>query len=636
MGSRLIFLICSFLDPGMIEQDSKAVWFFAWYDAGSTWFGKKIWRDPIAMERSRELWREIRLLVLNGKQGCEQVTYKSYPFCLFRDLVFLCPRDICVDRGWKFGILIGLIMVNLGIEMGFLYLQDLEDIMMIRLRVSLYIWGLGDVFPSSAFSLKSIIISFLISFLGFFGFCEWVSMTQGQWITKSGGKMVEGPKPGLKISVPRFDNSGLIASYAKTLIGRCMNPPKQAMKMLLFMLPRIWQVEGRVVGTDLGRGRFQFAFEREEDIVEVLKMGPFHFDSWMISLVRWKPVVEINYPSKIIFWVYALDIPLQFWAAQTFQSIGDALGKVHGEVDIEEGRVRVEVEGFKPLVFTMTIDFDEGVEIPVALRYEKLVGYCTECFCMTYDKSLCPSLLKTVEAGSTSVTNQPEQAANASSYRGAVLKGREQGGEGREGQYYRNPIGNDGNKGKGLDGNRDGFSRPEAPKYKHKERFHRGYGEGSSLQGRQSGFHGPREKDRRFAPQTRDNQYRRGGNDGAQVFPEKLMLDAFKGAAQASKMSGFNENGVLDMPSKTRKALRFEEAPEAGSEPEKPTAEITEDLDGKSKSLDTVMGDAAPVTDASVAADTPLEEGEFSDSELLVDTDELQDWEQGEFEDYQE
>ncbi|KAG2321840.1 hypothetical protein Bca52824_015053 [Brassica carinata] len=255
---------------------------------------------------------------------------------------------------------------------------------------------------------------------------------------------------------------------------------------------------------------------------------------------------------------------------------------------------------------------------------------------MTQGQWITKSGGKMVEGPKPGLKISPEQAANASSYRGAVLKGREQGGEGREGQYYRNPIGNDGNKGKGLDGNRDGFSRPEAPKYKHKERFHRGYGEGSSLQGRQSGFHGPREKDRRFAPQTRDNQYRRGGNDGAQVFPEKLMLDAFKGAAQASKMSGLNENGVLDMPSKTRKALRFEEAPEAGSEPEKPTAEITEDLDGKSKSLDTVMGDAAPVTDASVAADTPLEEGEFSDSELLVDTDELQDWEQGEFEDYQE
>lgn len=197
--------------------------------------------------------------------------------------------------------------------------------------------------------------------------------------------MVEGPKPRLRISVPRFDNSGLIASYAKTLIERCMNPPKQVMKMLLFMLPRIWGVEGRVVGTDLVLGRFQFAFDLEEDIEEVLNMGPFHFNAWMISLVRWKPVVKVNYPSKIIFWVYVLDIPLHFWAAQTFRSVGDALGKVQGEVDITEGRVRVEVDGFKPLIFSMTINFDEGVELPVSLRYEKLVGFCSECFCMTHN-----------------------------------------------------------------------------------------------------------------------------------------------------------------------------------------------------------------------------------------------------------
>ncbi|KAL0713842.1 hypothetical protein Bca4012_020820 [Brassica carinata] len=312
-------------------------------------------------------------------------------------------------------------------------------------------------------------------------------MTQGQWLTKSGGKLVEGPNPGLKISVPQFDNSGLIASYANTLIGRCMNPPKQAMKMLLFILPRIWQVKRRVIGTDLGRGRFQFAFESEEDIVEVLKMGHFHFDSWMISLVRWKPVVEINYPSKIIFWVYVLDIPLQLWAVKTFQSVGEALRKVHGEVDIAEGRVQVEVDGFKPLVFTMTIDFDEGIEIPVSLRYEKLIGYCSECFCMTHDQSQCPSLHKTVETGMGSIMNQSEQGANAISYRGAVVNGREQGGEGRERQQQRNLNGKDGIKGKGLARERDGFTRFEVPKYKHKERFPRGNGEGFSLQGRQSG-----------------------------------------------------------------------------------------------------------------------------------------------------
>lgn len=87
--------------------------------------------------------------------------------------------------------------------------------------------------------------------------------------------MVEGAKPVLKISVPHFDNSAIITTYARTLIGRFLNPPKQNMKMMLFMLPRIWQVEGRVVGTDLGLGRFRFAFDQEEDIIEVLKMEPF-------------------------------------------------------------------------------------------------------------------------------------------------------------------------------------------------------------------------------------------------------------------------------------------------------------------------------------------------------------------------
>lgn len=196
----------------------------------------------------------------------------------------------------------------------------------------------------------------LISIFSLFFWCLRFNMTQGQWLEKSGGKKVEVTKPGLKITVPRFDNSEIIASYNKTLIGRCMNPQKQDMKILLFMLPRIWQVEGRVVGSDLGLGRFQFDFEEEEDITEVLKMEPFHFDYWMVSLVRWKPVLEANYPSRITFWVRVLDMPLQFRAAQTLQSIGEAMGQIQGEVDVVGGRVRVELDGFKPLIFTMAIE----------------------------------------------------------------------------------------------------------------------------------------------------------------------------------------------------------------------------------------------------------------------------------------
>ncbi|ESQ50297.1 hypothetical protein EUTSA_v10002274mg [Eutrema salsugineum] len=95
---------------------------------------------------------------------------------------------------------------------------------------------------------------------------------------KETGKTVEGPLKQLKITVPKFDNSSLIGSYSITLIGRCLNPPMQDMKTLLYMLPRIWKVEERVAGADLGLGKFQFDFDREEDIQEVMKMEPFHFD----------------------------------------------------------------------------------------------------------------------------------------------------------------------------------------------------------------------------------------------------------------------------------------------------------------------------------------------------------------------
>lgn len=108
----------------------------------------------------------------------------------------------------------------------------------------------------------------------------------------------------LRIKVPHFDNSMLVQGYAKTLILWCMNPSVQNVNNLLFMLPWIWNVEGKVAGADLGLRRFQFDFDNEEDIVEIMKMELFHFDQWMLSLVRWEPRVEATYPSDIKFWPF--------------------------------------------------------------------------------------------------------------------------------------------------------------------------------------------------------------------------------------------------------------------------------------------------------------------------------------------
>ncbi|WZY70228.1 uncharacterized protein At4g02000-like isoform X2 [Brassica napus] len=238
----------------------------------------------------------------------------------------------------------------------------------------------------------------------------------------------DGARKRLKISVPHFNNSDLIKGYSKTLIGRCMNPEEQNVKFLVVTLPKIWNLEDKVVGTDLGLGRFQFDFDAEEDIETVLKMQPFHFDYWMISLVRWQPRKTKNYPSEITFWIKVLGVPLEFWEAPTFQSIGDALG-VTKDVDLDYGRVQVTVDGYKELIFETTVDFKGGEyyeeeEAPVTLRYEKLFGYCKTCFSLCHKMEKC---LQTIQS-----TDKPKEIRDedeshyddkARSYKGVVING---------------------------------------------------------------------------------------------------------------------------------------------------------------------------------------------------------------------
>lgn len=208
-------------------------------------------------------------------------------------------------------------------------------------------------------------------------------------------RMGEGTRKRLKITVAHFDNSDLIKSCSKILMGRCMNPPAQEMKALLSNLPKIWKLEDRVVGKDLGLGKFQFEFENEEDIEGVLKFQPYHFDFWMIALAKWQPKRSLNYPSEIPLWVRVLGVSKEFRTAPTFESIGDAIGRVI-EVDLDLMRVLVVVDAFKELCFETSVDFKggefyDGEEVPILLRYEKLFGYCEFCGSLCHHKGICPT-----------------------------------------------------------------------------------------------------------------------------------------------------------------------------------------------------------------------------------------------------
>lgn len=56
-----------------------------------------------------------------------------------------------------------------------------------------------------------------------------------------------------------------------SIMGRLLNPECQKMSGLIFTMPRKWKKEGRVRGVALSQESFQFIFQHEHDLLNVLE-----------------------------------------------------------------------------------------------------------------------------------------------------------------------------------------------------------------------------------------------------------------------------------------------------------------------------------------------------------------------------
>lgn len=93
---------------------------------------------------------------------------------------------------------------------------------------------------------------------------------------------------------PRFR---VIDENETSLLGRLLNPDCQSMARMIDYMPTAWRVVGRVRGIALSRDRFQFVFQREEDLQTVLKDRPWSYNHWAMTHERW----TLNPPPMIFF-----------------------------------------------------------------------------------------------------------------------------------------------------------------------------------------------------------------------------------------------------------------------------------------------------------------------------------------------
>ncbi|VVB11474.1 unnamed protein product [Arabis nemorensis] len=112
------------------------------------------------------------------------------------------------------------------------------------------------------------------------------------------------------IQMHDFDDSEIIKQFEKTLVGRVLNPKQTHwVKALIAFLPEVWKCQDRVKGINMETGKFQFRFDQESDITQVLARRPYHFDGWFFALERWIPTSRIDFPSSIPMWIQIHNLP---------------------------------------------------------------------------------------------------------------------------------------------------------------------------------------------------------------------------------------------------------------------------------------------------------------------------------------
>ncbi|XP_013751123.2 uncharacterized protein LOC106453421 [Brassica napus] len=196
--------------------------------------------------------------------------------------------------------------------------------------------------------------------------------------------------PPLRIRAPEIDTTQAIRDNQLTLIGRLTNPKEQKIWRLIPFLSRRWSAKGTVTCSDLGQSCFQVRFESKDDLDYVLAHRPYHYARWMVIIQQWEPIISPEFPSLIPFWIELKGLPLHYWKKEMLHKIGREIGQLDGfEVTPLVAKIRVTIDGLKPLIKETIVEFDSGDETIVSLEYEKLANHCQLCNSLLHDEQQC-------------------------------------------------------------------------------------------------------------------------------------------------------------------------------------------------------------------------------------------------------
>lgn len=152
----------------------------------------------------------------------------------------------------------------------------------------------------------------------------------------------------------RGDKPASSRQLSRSVEGRLLNADDISIESLLAVLskPKIWDVEGRVQGMELGNSRCQFDFNYEDDLRKVLNKRPCHFNYWSF---RAETSCWWYFSKYHELWISVKGIPTHFWLNEIYEEIGRKLGAVGAIDDLlgdDEELILVDLKYFDPATGT--------------------------------------------------------------------------------------------------------------------------------------------------------------------------------------------------------------------------------------------------------------------------------------------
>ncbi|XP_013617349.1 PREDICTED: uncharacterized protein LOC106323835 [Brassica oleracea var. oleracea] len=192
---------------------------------------------------------------------------------------------------------------------------------------------------------------------------------------------------------------------SRSIIGRILNPDCQKMPGLIREMPRTWQKQGKVRGIALSKERFQFVFDHEHDLLEVLEKGVHTFNDWTLAIDRWVEKPPEDYLQFIPLWVQIRNLPVNYYTKEAITALGEKIGAVKvvafdpDKPQVQDYvRIQVRFDVSRPLRKSKFVNLPEGGSAVVLFNYERIRKRCYECQRLNHGKDICPLLNRNREA----------------------------------------------------------------------------------------------------------------------------------------------------------------------------------------------------------------------------------------------